>query len=491
LGVAVSSRNLAKVKELVGKEEEEFVEKRDEEGHTFVHWAALGGYNEMVNFLLEKGAPLNEHSDNDYGPRPIHWACIHGNITTVDLFVERGVPIDTTDLNGCSPLLIAAQYGQSLAISYLLQKGANKFHMDINGDSALHWASFKGQPEVVFILLNAGLNPRQKDSYGQTPLHSASIKGDIQCVEMLMEHGGSVEDKDSNSKTARMLALGRRHKSLVKFMDTRDLSSIWDWKTVVFGPPGRSRAGVIFFMAAIICWAYPMYFIKVVPLTMETEMNAHIAFWVVSVFMWVMFVWSKFSDPGYIKTNREAYEEALKLIGNPSAWGEYDNMNNPVYNLCHTCKAVRPVRAKHCRQCNRCVEVLDHHCPWIDNCIGRKNRVPFTVFLYVLGVNSLFCFYFSWRIVDLEGADFAMYIGLSLYAVFFISGLVMIGFQLYTIIFNLTTNERANYRRYRHFRTANGRYKNPFDRGFMKNCLEYWNVIEQVGVIRRRGNHIV
>ena len=57
-------------------------------------------------------------------------------------------------------------------------------------------------------------------------------------------------------------------------------------------------------------------------------------------------------------------------------------------------------------------------------------RVPFTVFLYVLGVNSLFCFYFSWRIVDLEGADFAMYIGLSLYAVFFISGLVMIGFQV-------------------------------------------------------------
>ena len=65
---------------------------------------------------------------------------------------------------------------------------------------------------------------------------------------------------------------------------------------------------------------------------------------------------------------------SLSQIGNPSAWGDYDNMNNPIYNLCHTCKAVRPVRAKHCRQCNRCVEVLDHHCPWIDNCIGRKNR---------------------------------------------------------------------------------------------------------------------
>ena len=137
-------RNLIKAKELVEKQDEDFVQKHDGEGHTFVHWAALGGYNELIEFLLEKGAPLNEHSDNDYGPRPIHWACVHGNITTVDLFVEKGVPIDTTDLNGCSALLVAAQYGQSLAVSYLLQKGANKFHVDINGDSALHWASFKG-----------------------------------------------------------------------------------------------------------------------------------------------------------------------------------------------------------------------------------------------------------------------------------------------------------------------------------------------------------
>lgn len=98
---------------------------------------------------MDRGAPLNEHSDNDYGPRPIHWACVHGNVVTVDLFVEKGIHIDTSDLNGCSPLLIAAQYGQSLVLSYLLQKGANKFHVDINGDTALHWAAFKGTNIII------------------------------------------------------------------------------------------------------------------------------------------------------------------------------------------------------------------------------------------------------------------------------------------------------------------------------------------------------
>ncbi len=133
------------MKEIVEKEGDEYVQKKDKEGHTFVHWAALGGQNVVVEYLLEKGAPINEHSDNDYGPRPIHWACVHGHVVVAELLLERSVPIDVMDLNGCSPLIVAAQYGQSLMVSYLLQKGANKFHTDINGDTALHWASFKGK----------------------------------------------------------------------------------------------------------------------------------------------------------------------------------------------------------------------------------------------------------------------------------------------------------------------------------------------------------
>ena len=142
--VCLTHSNFNKVVEIVEKQDADFVQRIDKEGHTFLHWAALAGNNTMIEYLLEKGVPLNEHSHNDYGPRPIHWACVHGNVKTMDLFLERGVPIDTTDLNGCTPLIVSAQYGQSLSISYLLQKGANKFHVDINGDTALHWAAFKG-----------------------------------------------------------------------------------------------------------------------------------------------------------------------------------------------------------------------------------------------------------------------------------------------------------------------------------------------------------
>ena len=101
--------------------------------------------------LLANGAPDNEHSDNSYGPKPIHWACVRGHITIINMLLERDIPIEECDHNGCTPLIIAAQYGQSLVISFLLQKGANKYHMDINRDTALHWAAYKGNT-IIYIL---------------------------------------------------------------------------------------------------------------------------------------------------------------------------------------------------------------------------------------------------------------------------------------------------------------------------------------------------
>ncbi|WFD17980.1 protein S-acyltransferase [Malassezia caprae] len=48
---------------------------------------------------------------------------------------------------------------------------------------------------------------------------------------------------------------------------------------------------------------------------------------------------------------------------------------------CTTCQIYRPPRCSHCRSCDNCVDGLDHHCVFLNACIGRRNYTTFYAFL--------------------------------------------------------------------------------------------------------------
>ena len=52
---------------------------------------------------------------------------------------------------------------------------------------------------------------------------------------------------------------------------------------------------------------------------------------------------------------------------------------------CKKCNITRPARCHHCKACSRCVLEYDHHCVWLNNCIGYNNyRYFFCTLLFLV-----------------------------------------------------------------------------------------------------------
>ena len=45
--------------------------------------------------------------------------------------------------------------------------------------------------------------------------------------------------------------------------------------------------------------------------------------------------------------------------------------------MCSRCQSYKPKGAHHCRICDRCISGMDHHCPWMNNCVGTGNMSKF------------------------------------------------------------------------------------------------------------------
>ena len=55
--------------------------------------------------------------------------------------------------------------------------------------------------------------------------------------------------------------------------------------------------------------------------------------------------------------------------------------SNQQSSYCHECQRVKPPSYHHCKVCNTCIRNMDHHCPWVGNCVGEHNRKYFVQFL--------------------------------------------------------------------------------------------------------------
>ena len=233
-----------------------------------------------------------------------------------------------------------------------------------------------------------------------------------------------------------------------------------------------------------------------------------ISFWCQVVF-WGL---TSFKNPGFLVNHRKGT--------NPQKVGELEFVPAPgvehlrqqyetalvtadtTKNLCFTCEIVRPSRSKHCGICDKCCHGFDHHCPWVNNCVGRRNYgfflmfLVFTVFTAVSFNNLGFSYLCSldggntiWGAIKRHTKFSLFLLHYMFYAIF---ALAMLGTHWSFLDQGLTTNEAINASRYNYLQKDGRSVKNAFHLGKLKNVSV---IFEECGksmgvILKKHEKHV-
>ena len=201
------------------------VNTTDERGNTILHFAAIFGRKETVEFLL-KNQEINVNAKNKDGYTPLlYCAAIFDHTDIVEtLLTTQGIDVNAKDNNGNTSLHFFAGRGRIDVVKTLLEKkGMDVNAKDNSGNTPLHVAAVEGHIDVVETLLKRkGMDVNAKDNSGNTPLHVAAVEGHIDIAKALLETKGiDVNAKDNNGNTPLHLAAVEGYIDIVEAMKNK------------------------------------------------------------------------------------------------------------------------------------------------------------------------------------------------------------------------------------------------------------------------------
>lgn len=169
------------------------------------------------------------------------------------------------------------------------------------------------------------------------------------------------------------------------------------------------------------------------------------------------------------------------------------------------------MRAKHCQTCKHCVRRYDHHCPWIENCVGERNHRWFVIYLLVQLLALLWAFHvalyvctirfyietfplsgqWDWYLFGRSGispsdtwdlwfrSNSFLLASLVIVGVFSVVVMLLLGCHFYLVSINCTTWEFMSRHRISYLKHCDSEHS-PFDRGVFCNLWDFFCICRTV-----------
>lgn len=206
---------------------------KERKGNTALHLAAIKGNIECMQLLLEAGANINVKNDIT-GDTALHTAIRRSQRKAVELLLSFGADSTIFNLNGETPLYLAAKLASSelfdlfinrtsaefiknhdwSLLSYAVQNAEEKvydsllkkcaknviFKKDENENTLMHFAAGGISSDLIKRLIKDGLTLDVCNKDGEYPLHIAATRGKSPIIQYILQETSGAHVRKKNNR---------------------------------------------------------------------------------------------------------------------------------------------------------------------------------------------------------------------------------------------------------------------------------------------------
>ena len=360
----------------------------EKDGSTILHLSVIKDNTKIIkeiiryckNHLSKADLKYFINKRNNSGITALHYASFKGNIDIINILIFYGADISILTDKSLNVIDFACQGNQPKSLvffNYYYENQIDFNKLDIKESTPLHWACFSKSYECVDFLLNKGVEINAQDSNGFTPLHLAVVSDITRIVRLLLQNGVLTNIKNKKDDTPMSLALSKKRIEIYNLLKISSKCTVFNCKA----PAKKIKKTKKYIFSALFfkfftyfilfCFIFPFLYNKTCYIV--TNLLGSSFFIINNLVFAIIYFFLICSDPGYIKDDDKITDIESLLF----------KQKNDFKSFCFKCSVIKTDNLKHCSICNKCCKEFDHHCFWVNNCIGKNNYLAFIVLLYI------------------------------------------------------------------------------------------------------------